>query len=299
MEILSMSEDALAQARMMLSELTEAARSGAIIPIRLPGQLEAILALVERAQEADSEAPSANGGGADFEAFKKEFAVLLSHGFHDLRLPLTSIRGYSDMLGTPGMGELNAMQQQFLATVRVNARRLESLLTDVSDLSKITLGTLKITPKMDMFKNIGMMVEKAMRPLADELSRTLTIDIPSGLPILNVDAEVLTKALNKLVENGLRYTPAEGGEVRVSAASEGNVLHIVIQDNGIGMTPEEVGKLGTPYFRSDNENVLAFKGSGLGIPIAYSLIQLLGGTVSVASEPGKGTTFTVTLAGMS
>jgi signal transduction histidine kinase len=291
-----MSEDALAQAKAMLNELTEAARTGAIIPVRLPGQLEAILALVERAQEPGPAASSGNSG--DIEGLKKDLAGMLSHGFHDLRLPLTSIRGYSDMLGTPGMGELSAMQQQFLATVRVNARRLESLLTDVSDLSKITLGTLKITPKMDMFKNISMMVEKAMRPLAEELGRTLTLDIPSGLPILNVDAEILAKALNKLVENGLRYT-SEGGEVRVSAAGEGNNLHITIQDNGIGMTPEEISKLGTPYFRSDNEAVLAFKGSGLGIPIAYNLIKLLGGTVSVASEPGKGTTFTVVLTGMS
>ena len=293
-----MSEDALAQAKAMLNELTEAARAGAIIPVRLPGQLEAILALVEQAQENGGAAAS-GGEGGDVEAFKKNFAGLLSHGFHDLRLPLTSIRGYSDMLGTPGMGELSAMQQQFLATVRVNARRLESLLTDVSDLSKITLGTLKITPKMDMFKNISMMVEKAMRPVAEEMGRTLTIDIPSGLPILNVDAEILAKALNKLVENGLRYMPSEGGEVRISAAGEGNVLHILIQDNGIGMTPEEIGKLGTPYFRGDNEVVLAHKGSGLGIPIAYNLISLLGGTVKVVSEPGQGTTFTVILTGMS
>jgi len=292
-----MSEDALAQARAMLNELTDAARTGAIIPIRLPGQLEEILAALDRAHESGAASSDAEGG--DVDAFKKEFAGLLSHGFHDLRLPLTSIRGYSDMLGTPGMGDLNPMQQQFLATVRTNARRMESLLMDVSDLSKIYLGTLKITPKMDMFKNIAMMVEKAMRPTADELGRALLFDVPSGLPILTVDAEILAKALNKLVENGLRYTPAEGGEVRVGASGAGSTLNILIQDNGIGMTPEEISKLGTPYFRGDSETVLAFKGSGLGIPIAFSLINVLGGKVSVVSEPGQGTTFTVTLAGMS
>jgi signal transduction histidine kinase len=293
-----MSDDGLAQARAMLDELLEAARKGAIIPIRLPGQLEEIRAALEPAQDGDA-AVSSDGAGEDIDAFKKDFAGILSHGFHDLRLPLTSIRGYSDMLGTPSMGELNPMQQQFLATVRVNSRRLESLLMDVSDLSKIYLGTLKITPKMDMFKNIGMMVEKAMRPTAEELGRTLTFDIPSGLPILNVDAEILAKALNKLVENSLRYMPPEGGEVRVSASGEGSTLNISIQDNGIGMTPEETAKLGTPYFRGDSEVVLAFKGSGLGVPIAFSLIQMLGGTVNVTSEPGQGTTFTISLAGMS
>lgn len=291
-----MSEDALAQARAMLTQLTEDAKKGAIIPFRLPGQLEEIVAAMDRAQ---AEGGASSGGGGDIDAFKKDLAGVLSHGFHDLRLPLTSIRGYSDMLGTPGMGELNAMQQQFLATVRVNARRLESLLMDVSDLSKIYLGTLKITPKMDMFKNISMMLEKANRPLADELGKTLNFDVPSGLPILNVDAEILAKALNKLIENAVRYTPAEGGQVNVAASGDGNTLKVSIQDNGLGMTPEELGKLGTPYFRSDNETVLAFKGSGLGIPIAYSLIGLLGGTVEVVSEPGQGSVFTVSLPGMS
>jgi signal transduction histidine kinase len=297
MENNSMSEDALAQARAMLTQLTEDAKKGAIIPFRLPGQLEEILAAMDRAQ--DGSGAASDGGGGDVEALKKDLAGILSHGFHDLRLPLTSIRGYSDMLGTPGMGELNAMQQQFLATVRINARRLESLLMDVSDLSKIYLGTLKITPKMDMFKNISMMLEKANRPLADELGKSLNFDIPSGLPILNVDAEMLAKALNKLVENALRYTPAEGGQVNVTASGEGNTLKVTIQDNGLGMTPEELSKLGTPYFRSDNEIVLAFKGSGLGIPIAFSIVKLLGGTVDVVSAPDQGSTFTVSLPGMS
>src|SRR4030095_8857186 len=127
MEKNSMSEDAQAQARALLAQLTEDAKKGAIIPFRLPGQLEEILAAMDRSHDAG--ATSSDGGG-DIDAFKKDLAGVLSHGFHDLRLPLTSIRGYSDMLGTPGMGELNAMQQQFLATVRVNARRLESLLMD-------------------------------------------------------------------------------------------------------------------------------------------------------------------------
>lgn len=294
-----MADDALAQARAMLAELTEAAKKGAIIPIRLPGQLEAILNTIEQAQE-EAAAPRAGGGDSgDVEAFKEQFATMLSHGFHDLRLPLTSIRGYSDMLVSPGMGELSDMQKQFLSTVRVNARRMETLLMDVSDLSKIHTGTLKMTPKMDMFKNIALMVEKAMKPLVEELNRTLTFDVPQGLPFLNLDGEILAKALNKLTENALRYAEPEGGEVKISASGEGGKLVITIQDNGIGMTPEEIARLGEPYFRGDNEIILSYKGSGLGIPIAYNIIELMGGSVTVESEPGKGTIFTVALPGMS
>jgi len=290
-----MTDDALAQAHALLTELTEAARKGQIIPIRLTGQLESIGTLLERATEERA----ASSGSPDLEGFKQEFGAMLSHGFHDLRLPLTSIRGYGDMLGNPVMGELTDMQKQFVGVIRTNTKRMESLLTDVSDMSKLWNGTLKLSPKMEMFKNVAGLVDKAMRPTATELNRTFELDLPQGLPLLNVDTELLVKALSKIVENALRYCQPEGGTTRISAFGEGNQLHIQVQDNGIGMTEEELAKLGTPYFRSDNELVLGYKGSGLGIPIAYGIIHLLGGAVHVNSQPNEGTTFTITLTGMS
>ncbi|MBL8120925.1 MAG: ATP-binding protein, partial [Anaerolineae bacterium] len=90
----------------------------------------------------------------------------------------------------------------------------------------------------------------------------------------------------------------EDGHVRLSGEAEGKLLHIRVEDNGIGMSPEELGQLGTPYFRADNDLVLSYKGSGLGIPIAFGLIRLLGGSIGAASQPGQGTTFTLTLTGM-
>lgn len=290
-----MTDDALAQAQTLVNELTEAARKGQIIPIRLTGQLEAIGQLLEKAHEQQA----ASSDSPDLATYKQNFGAMLTHGFHDLRLPLTSIRGYGDMLGNPAMGELTDMQKQFVGTIRTNTKRMESLLGDVSDMSKLWNGTLKVSPKMEMFKNVAQLVEKAMRPTATELNRTFELDTPQGLPLLNVDTELLVKALNKLVENALRYCQPEGGTTRLSATGEGNKLHIQVQDNGIGITEEELAKLGTPYFRSDNELVLGYKGSGLGIPIAYGIIHLLGGDVQVNSQPGQGTTFTVTLTGMS
>lgn len=292
-------QSALQQARAQLADLIEAAKKGAIIPIRLPKQLEEIDALLAQAEnETVSAAAAPPAAPPDQEEFLREQAFFISHAIHELRTPMTSIRGYSDMLNSGAMGPLNEMQKQFTETIRTNARRMEGLLTDVSDTSKLRGGTLRMNPKMDMFKNIAMTVEKNTQPQAEAAGKSLTFDIPSGLPILNLDGELLAKALTKLVENALRYTPEEGGEVVVRAEGEGNNLIIHVQDNGIGMTPEEVAQLGTVYFRADNEVVRSFKGSGLGIPVAYGIIRLLGGTVSVKSEPGQGTTFTVTLPGM-
>ncbi len=300
-----MTQATLAQAKTLLDEVIQAAESGAIIPIRLPGQLSAIRDLIDQAQR-ESEAQAAASAAAFAEAssavpadqadFLKEQAAFVSHAIHELRTPMTSIRGYSDMLRS--MGPLNEMQQQFVETIRTNSRRMEGLLTDVSDTSKIKAGTLRLSPKMDMFKNIALMVEKQAQPVAEQLSRKLTFDVPQGLPILNVDGELLAKALYKLVENGLRYS-GDDGEVTVSGSADGSTLVIEVRDNGIGMTPEELAKLGTIYFRADNETVLSHKGSGLGIPVAYGIIKAFGGTIGVTSEVGTGTTFMIKLPGMS
>jgi signal transduction histidine kinase len=297
----SMAQDSLAQAKALLEELVRAAQSGAIVPVRLPGQLEAIAALLEQAgqeaekAEADAKAAASAAVPMDQEVFLKDQAAFVSHAIHELRTPMTSIRGYTDMMRS--MGELNDMQKQFVETIRTNARRMEGLLTDVSDTSKIKAGTLRTNIKMDMFKNIAMMVEKQAQPLSQEHGRKLTFDIAQGLPLLNVDGELLAKAIYKLVENALRYTN-ENGEVTVRGVADGSKLVVTVEDNGIGMTPEELSQLGTIYFRSESELVRSYKGSGLGIPVAYGIIKQLGGTIHAASTEGVGTTFTITLVGM-
>lgn len=293
-------QNALAQARVALDELLEAARTGQIIPIRLPGQIEAIAEQLSSAQqqhqEALAEAKRQASVPGDMGAYMEEEAYFVGHAVHELRTPMTSIRGYTDMLGS--MGELNDMQKQFLGVVKTNIKRMEGLLADVSYMNKIRKDTLKIDEKMDLFKNIAMRVEKAMQPVAEELNRKLTFDIPDGLPLLTTDGDMLALAINKLVENGLRYSEEETGEVTVKGAAEGSTLVITVTDNGIGMSDEERGKLGEIYFRADSDHVREFKGSGLGIPIAYGLVEKLGGTIDVESTTGAGTTFTIKIKGM-
>lgn len=290
-----MTPDPFAPVEKLLDELLSAARSGALIPVRLLGQIEAIQTALQQAK--DEAAKQAPAEPFDKEAYLTDQAYFIGHAIHELRTPMTSIRGYADMMAS--MGSLTDMQTQFLDTIRTNSRRMETLMQDVADINKLRHGTLKIAVKMDMFKNIAMMTEKAMTPTAVQLGRTLTFEIPQGLPILNTDGEMIAKALNKLVENALRYQDKDGGEVKMAARPEDGKLVVTITDTGIGMTAGELAQLGTLYFRSDNDTVREFKGSGLGIPVAFGIIQLLGGEVKVESEAGKGSTFTVMLPGMS
>jgi signal transduction histidine kinase len=284
--------NAAQQARSKLAELIENARTGSIIPVRLTGQLEEIEALLKAADaEAAQAAPEPSATAADVLLENAEF---VSTAVHELRTPMTSIRGYSDLLNMSGLTE---PQQQLMNTIRSNTRRMETLLQDVSDISKIRGGTLKISRKMDMFKNIGMTVEKETAPLAEDMDKVLTFEIDQGLPLLNTDGDYLAKAVRKLVENSLRYT-GDDGEVTVRARGEDNELVIQVADNGIGMSEDEIANLGTLYWRGDSDVVREFKGSGLGIPIVYGIIKLLDGTINVASTPGEGTTFTIRLPGM-
>ncbi|MCU0466151.1 MAG: HAMP domain-containing histidine kinase [Anaerolineae bacterium] len=284
----------LRKAREHLKSLVQTAQAGGPVDVQ---ELEILQRMLDNLTvEADRTRASMGG---DFRQLMSEGAEFWKTAIHELRTPMTSIRGYSDMLANPAMGgQLNDMQKQLLAVVRTNSRRMENLLSDFSVLNKLRAGVLQIKPKLDTFKNVAMMVQKKAEPLEAELGRVLNVDVPTGMPMMQTDGEHLAMAVNKLVENGLRYSPAEGGRVDLTANADGSTVVIIIADNGIGMTPEETSKLGKAFFRADNDMVRSYKGSGLGVPIAYMLIAALGGQIRVESTPGKGTRWIIRMAGM-
>lgn len=291
--------NALQEAKQKINELLEAAKAGAIIPIRLPGQVEEISNLLNQAEDAHAEElreAKSKAGPADMQEYMESESEFVGHAVHELNTPLTSILGYVDMMGS--MGELNDMQKNFLGVVKNNGMRMKGLLSDFRYINKIRKGTLTAEAKMDMFKNISMKLEKELGPVAEELNLKLEFDVPSGLPYLNVDTHILGIAITKLVENALQYSKDGEGVVTVGARGEDGYLVMTINDNGIGMSEEELAQLGTIYFRGERDEVIAFKGSGLGVPLAYGIIELVGGTVDVESEVDKGTTFTVRIKGM-
>lgn len=278
-----------AEAQRLLDALLADAKAAALPPDLLPARLEA----VQRAlQAAEAAAPAHDAT----ETALREQSAFFGHALHELRTPMTSVRGYTDMLVS--MGGLNDMQKGFVETVRVNVRRMEALMQDVSDINKLRAGTLRLNPRIDTLRNIAQQSEKVMAPLAQQLGRTLRFDLPQGLPLLNLDGDVLVRALNKLIENGLRYHAGAGGECVVSAVADGASVVITVRDDGIGIAPEDMAQLGTTYFRSENELVRGYKGSGLGVPVAMGIARALGGSLEFASAPGTGTTVTLRLPGM-
>ncbi|MCZ7547021.1 MAG: HAMP domain-containing histidine kinase [Anaerolineae bacterium] len=271
--------NALEQARAVLADLHARADSGA--PALRDGlaRLDALLAAAE----------------AETEALRNEAADHASLIAHEVRLPLTSVRGYADMLRQGIAGELTDTQRQFAAVIRDNAVRMEELINNINDLSKLRAGRLKIDPKVALYRDVINAVENQVRPLADDKGHALTFATPDDLPALSADSARLSNALAKLVANALLYTPEGAGEVTVAAASVDGALRVTVADNGIGMSAEELSRLGEPFWRADHDLVRGQKGHGLGFAVAKGIIELHGGAVEAASAPDAGTTVTVTL----
>ncbi len=247
------------------------------------------------------------GEGEDAESLRQKIekmialnAQFVSVMVHEIRVPMTSIKGYSDMLGKSLSGDLpldDSMKQQFIETIRANVTRMEHLVADISDMSKIQSGRMRLESKMDMYKNVAMQLEKDMAALAAEHEHTLTFETPDGLPLLNLDSARLTQVLRKLMQNAIQYTP-KGGKITVRAENVDGWLKVAVIDSGIGMTEEEQTHIGELFWRADSELVRSFKGHGLGLPIAIGFTKLLGGEFFYESEPEKGSVFGVMVRGM-
>ncbi len=229
---------------------------------------------------------------------RQRASEFLSIAVHEMRIPLTSIRGYSDMLGQGMLGPLNEQQSQFVAVIRSNTLRLERLIADVNDYGKLQGGRLHLDRKMDTAGNLLLAAEKRVKAQAAERGSAVTFTAGQGLPLLNVDGARIAQALGTLIENAVHYSP-EGSRVTVTASAEDGALRVEVTDHGVGMSAEEVAHLGEPFWRSEAEAIRAVKGHGLGYAVAKGIIEAHGGQMIVRSAPGEGSTFGFTLPGMS
>jgi signal transduction histidine kinase len=290
----------LAQAKEIVQELVDGG------PPALKSRLNALLALLGEAEQTMKPATNLSADAetlrAEIEAMKTRSAELNSVMVHEIRKPMTSIRGYADMLCKPGMiGPLNAMQQQFADTIRSNIMAMEGLVTNLSDFNKLTAERLKLGAKMTIFSQVMLDVQKQTDALAAQYEHTATYTVPQGLPMLMVDSPQLVKVMMHFVRNACMYTP-KGGAVSITATpldeAEGGPnkgFRVSITDSGIGIKPDDLGKLGQPFFRADQELVTSQKGYGLSLAVATGMLKLMGLKLDVQSTLETGSTFSFVL----
>jgi PAS domain S-box-containing protein len=221
---------------------------------------------------------------------KDEFIALVSH---ELRTPLTSIRGYTELLLDGAAGELSDEQRQFLAVVDRNSDRLLHLVGDLLFLAQVEAGKLTLdVGAVDLSAVASESVETA-RPAAEEKGITLTL-ATGPVPVLAGDHGRIGQLLDNLVSNAVKFTPADGRvDVRVRALKGRAVLEV--RDSGIGIPKGETKFLFQRFYRTSTATQQAIQGTGLGLAICKAIAEAHGGTITVESEEGVGTTFQVRL----
>lgn len=222
---------------------------------------------------------------------KTEFVSLVAH---ELRTPMTSIRGYADMLRKGIVGSLTPQQVQFVETIRSNVERMQVLVSDLQDISRIESGQLRLEVRPVALTEPLESALASMRSQIEGRSQQLTLEVPGNLPPILADPSRVAQILTNLLSNACKYTP-RGGQIRVTARLQDGKVHCTIADTGIGISPEDQARLFTKFFRSDDPAVRETPGTGLGLCIVKSLVEMQGGEVSVQSQPGSGTTVTFSL----
>jgi signal transduction histidine kinase len=227
----------------------------------------------------------------DVNQLKSEFVTVASH---ELRTPLTAITGYMELLLEGQMGPLAAAPRQCLGMVKRNAERLVELIDDLLDIARIEAGKVELqrTP-LDLAPLIQE-VATALRPHIEAKGQQLSLALAAALPSASGDAERVRQILTNLLSNAHKYTPS-GGRITVTAGGEAGRVWIEVQDTGIGLSPEDQGRLFTKFFRAQHPMTREVGGTGLGLAITRALVELHGGAIAVASAPGQGSTFSVTL----
>jgi len=222
---------------------------------------------------------------------KSEFVSFVSH---ELRTPMTSIKGYADMLGRGMVGPLSSQQEEFVHTICNNVDRMQVLVADLQDVSRIETGQMQLEMNPTSFVAVLENALQSTQGQIEKRAQQLTTEVPEDLPLVHADPARLVQILINLLSNACKYTP-EGGRVGVQVSMNGESVHCAVSDTGIGISPEDQANLFTKFFRSADQAVRDMPGTGLGLCIVKNLVELQGGEIAVESQVGEGTTFTFTV----
>ncbi len=224
------------------------------------------------------------------ERVRREFVANVSH---ELRTPLTAIKGYAETLRDGGLHD-SETAAEFVRVIHRHAERLRALIEDLLDLAAVEQGEARIDLAPVALRDVATQAEAVARPAAAGKRHTLTLDVPGDLPRVLADRDRLGQVLINLLDNAVKFTP-EGGRIEVSARPSSGRVVVSVKDNGVGIPPEDIGRIFERFYRVGRSRDRREGGTGLGLAIAKHLTQAMGGTIEVESRPGSGTTFRVSL----
>lgn len=218
---------------------------------------------------------------------KSEFLANMSH---ELRTPLNAINGFSEIMAGEMFGPLGDPRYKgYAADILKSGQHLLSLINDILDMAKIEAGKLTLHYEEVSLKEIVEDAARLMRGRVEEAGLKLLVDAPD-LPTIEADHRGLKQVVLNLLSNAVKFTP-EGGDIVVALSREDDDrVRIAVTDTGIGIAAEDLGRLARPFEQVEGQHSKTTQGTGLGLALTKSLIELHGGTLTLESEPGRGTT---------
>jgi signal transduction histidine kinase/CheY-like chemotaxis protein len=219
----------------------------------------------------------------------------LSNVSHELRTPLNSMLALSGLLLDGVDGELNFEQRRQIGYMRKSAQELLDLVNDLLDLAKVEAGRIDVKDAAFSVDELFGALRSTLKPLRHDAEVQLIFESAQGLPTLYSDERKISQVLRNFISNALKFT--ERGEVHVSAHYDSRQRRITfaVSDTGIGIAKENQERVFEEFFQVDGPLQRKAKGTGLGLPLSRKLAEILGGEVWVESEPGRGSTFFLSL----
>ncbi len=212
---------------------------------------------------------------------------------HEVRTPLTSISGYVKLLLESETGTLTKTQTEYLSIVDKNVDRLTLLISEILDYQVMESGEIPMTKRI---LHLGPVLKECCDTfaiMASQKGLKLVVNLSEGLRPVFGDRSRLIQIFMNLISNAIKFT--QSGYVKVEALDSRAGLLVVVEDTGVGLSPTETKKLFKKFFRADSGQLAPVGGTGLGLVITQGLVKAHGGKISVTSEKGKGTAFTVVL----
>lgn len=235
-------------------------------------------------------AESFNAMAGELERSDKVQRNMIADIAHELRTPLTNIRGYleaiSDGVVRPDAPTITSLNEE--------AALLSRLVNDLQELTLAESGALKFDRRVQDITGVLKQTIETKRTAASAKGLTLTDATQPGLPPVNIDAQRVSQVLRNLLENAIAHTDS-GGSITVSAGKRDGMIAVAVSDTGEGIATEDIPHLFERFYRVDSSRTRTTGGSGLGLKIAKRLVEAHGGTITVESEPGKGSRFTFTI----
>ncbi len=262
-----------------------------VMPSELKSRLRAMLRLKQAVSES-TELTKENKKLQDLDKIKSNFISKVSH---ELKTPLQSILGYSDILKEGLQGELSYPQKLMIKQIREAGEQLLNLITQLLDFESIEKGNLVISPEICYIENIFSYISQVMNPIAMKRNINLSFALENKNIQLQSDRLIIQKILLNIVSNSIKFS-SENSLVTVSAKeSDGEYIEIQIHDQGIGISKSNIAYIFDKFWQGDDSITRAHGGLGIGLTLVKNLTAILGGHIAVDSNPNKGSIFKVIL----